>query len=196
VNRFTKMISAVALGFALIGNASAAFDKSSDPGYLGYIGNVESGRYGGVEDIGTDYIWNSSTPGWDENLNDTLGPPIAVPHWYKFTLDNTMVLSDFLELGGDVASLTISFFDSNGASPIGPITSNAPHGYELVGTFWADSSWWMKVEGTLTSTGVLDNYTVQLIASPVPLPPAILLFASAIAGFVVMGLKRKQRQVI
>lgn len=190
MNWLFRLVSAFLLGVSLIGSASAAsFDMSGDPGYLGYLGNVEIGRYGGAEDIGTDYVWNSSTSSWDENTNDSFGSSIAIPHWYNFTLDNERNIGDFLELGSDVSSFTATFYDSSGNEFVS-ITSADPHAYQFTGTFAADASWWMKIEGG--ATGAKNNYTVLLAPTAVPLPPAILLFASALAGFGAMGRKKKQ----
>ncbi len=193
MNGVFKLISAVALSVSLMGSASAAsatFDMSGDPGYLGYLGNVEAGRYGGAEDIGTDYIWNSSTSSWDENTNDALNSFIALPHWYNFTLDHASAIGDFLELGSDVSSFTATFYDSSGNEFVS-ITSTDPHAYQFTGVFAADASWWMKITGV--ASGDKSNYTVLLAPTAVPLPPAILLFGSALAGFGVLGRKKRQR---
>ncbi len=189
VNRFIKMVSAVVLGLFLIGDAFAAFTVPSS-GYLGYLGNVEDGRYSGAEDIGTGYVWDGAV--WVENNQDDLSSSVSTPHWYNFTLDNPMIITGYLELGSNVDSLTISFFDSNDDTPeFSFVTSYAlnPHDYPGIGVFGADT-WWIKIEGA--SGGADDSYTLDLSASPVPLPPAILLFVSALAGFGVMGRKKKQ----
>ncbi len=202
-----RIISALVLGSCLVGTASAAFVLPVAETYVGYIGNLDIGRLdgsGGVNtDIGTDWI---SSPGeqnntFISNANDQLDPmvtpgtPVVTTHWYKFALNNPAQLMDFIELGL-YADLEISFFHDSatyGGAAFETITRNDPHNYQLTSptnqTF-AAGFWWMKIVGTANNNKSL-NYTVRL--SQVPLPPAILLFVSALAGFGVMGRKKKQR---
>ncbi len=197
-----RAISILVLGFSLIGGVSASFTLPGSETYVGYIGNLDVGRLdgsGGVNtDIGTDWI---SSPGVQDNsfisnngqLDMAFGAPVLTTHWYSFALNTPARLMDFIELGVN-ADLEISFFhDSSdfGDAAFTTVTRNDNHNYQMTSpSSFQAGTWWMQLAGTAHSFQGI-NYTVRL--SQVPLPPAILLFGSALAGFGVMGRKRKQR---
>ncbi len=200
VTTLTRIIGAVVLGFCLVGSASAAFtEPTTSDGYLGSMGDIETGAFGGL--IGT-HLLEDGSGSFVPNFNGYLTVHLpfgtrAVPHWYSFEVGSDLNISAFLELGGtDVQSMTISFFDSlddtvNHTLELLAGYTGTQHDYPLIGEF-EEGTWWMKIEGVSTGTEN-DSYTVKLESVPVPLPPAILLFVSALAGFGVMGRKKKQQ---
>ncbi len=206
---FTRIIGAVVLGFGLVGVASAAFTLPGTETYVGYIGNPDIGRLdgsGGVvnPEIGTDWI---SSPG---EQNDTFvsngmdefdpwtsgaGAYVETTHWYKFVLNTAALLEDFVEIG-EQADSVISFFHEDATFGDDPFVKiERPRGrneFQSTSLLLFDAgSWWMKIVGKAYDSDDI-NYTVRLTTQPVPLPPAILLFISALAGFGVMGRKKKQ----
>jgi hypothetical protein len=197
VKTIKSIIGIVVLGLGLAGVAPAAFTVPST-GYLGYLGDVEIGYSGGL--IGTHAVDSGSGFLPNQNAYLTTQAPlndgfrdVAAPHWYKFDVSQTLNIGGFLELGSHVDEITISFYNSLDDAydfQLKAAYTGSRHDYPVIGTFGADT-WWMKVEGI--SGGVDDSYTMKLEASPVPLPPAVLLFGSAIAGFGALG-RRKRRQ--
>ncbi len=200
---FTKIIGVVVLGFGLVGVASA-FTVPVGETYLGYIGNldVQPSQLGGgmIPENGTDWISNSGSSNTDmiDNLNDefdqptALNVPVVTTHWYKFSLDTPAQLQDYIELG-EHADMVISFFHETAPDVLVPfetVVRDDPHNYQLTSLLtFTSGDWWMRLTGTALN-GIRTSYTVRL--SQVPLPPAILLFVSALAGFGVMGRKKKQ----
>lgn len=204
VKSFLKVISILVLGYSLVAAASASFVLPGSETYVGYIGNLDIGRLdgsgGGITDIGTDWI---SSPGEQDDtfishnglLDPAITSPVLTTHWYKFALNTPSQLMDFIELGSD-ASLEISFFndDATYSDPaFETVARSAGHEYQLTSpSLFPSGIWWMKIAGT--TTGFLHlNYKVRLSQAAVPLPPAILLFGSALAGFGVLGHKKRQR---
>ncbi len=195
VKTIKSIVGLVVLGMGLTGTASAAFTVPVT-GYLGYLGDIETGYSSGP--IGTHAVDSGS--GFMPNTNaylTTAAPlndgfrDIAAPHWYKFDVNQTLNVGGFLELGSNVNNITVSFYNS--LDDVADFTLNAAytgsrHDYPVIGTFGADT-WWMKIEGI--SGGVDDSYTMKLEASPVPLPPAVLLFGSAVAGFGALGRRKR-----
>ncbi len=204
---FTRIIGVLVLGFGLVGVASAAFTLPGTETYVGYIGNLDIGRLDGSggtnPEIGTDWI---SSPGEQNNTfvgnsgdqfdpwTSGAGAYVETTHWYKFALNDAALLEDFVEIG-NWADAEISFFHEDatfGDSAFVTVTRNDPHDFQSTSLLLFDAgSWWMKIVGKAYDSDDI-NYTVRLSTQPVPLPPAILLFVSALAGFGVMGRKKKQ----
>jgi hypothetical protein len=205
VKTCVRVFSVFVLVFSLVGVASASFVLPSSETYVGYIGNLDIGRLdgsGGVNTfIGTDWI---SSPDMQDNtfvLNGTsdLDPtytstPVFTTHWYRFALNTPAQLMDFIELGEN-ADLEISFFHDSaiyGDTPFETVIRNDSHNYQMTSSaLFQSGTWWMQIEGKATSFASID-YKVRLVQA-VPLPPAILLFGSALAGFGVLGRKKRQR---
>ncbi len=209
MKNIVRIIGVLVLGFCLVGAVSAAFTLPGTESYLGYIGNIDlplaKNSGGAISTNGTDWISLSGASNTDmvDNTGDQLDPPsLATPvvvttHWYKFALDAPGQLLDFIELGAN-ADLVVSFFHETatfGGPAFETIIRNDPHDFQLTSaSVFDDGFWWMRIVGT-AAFGTDTSYTVRLSKVPVPLPPAILLFGSAIAGFGVMGRKRRQRLV-
>jgi len=196
-----RFLSVLTLGCALVANAMGAPVIPSGESYIGYIGNLDLGRgdNSGPANpaIGTDWIADPD----GQDINFIANTPIVAGngttgHWYKFALNTPSHLMDFVELGDNI-DVVISFFHDNYvAGPAFDSVSRAGgtnHAFQLTSPHQFKSGiWWMQIVATTTSFASI-NYKVRL--SQVPLPPAFLLFGSAIAGFGVMGRKRKQRQI-
>jgi hypothetical protein len=201
-----KITSILILSLVLMGSAFSAPFTSADPDYVGYIGNLDIGRLdgsGGVNsDIGTDWIANPDMQDVDFDPNGAvldvgISTQETTVHLYRFALDSPSMLKDFVELGSGT-SLQIDFFhDSaqNASTPFVSVTRDAgtvSHDFQQTSTEVFDAGiWWMRVTGTTASLidGGDGSYKVSL--SKVPLPPALLLFISALAGFGVIGRKRE-----
>jgi hypothetical protein len=178
--------------------------------FISHIGNVHLGLPAGVRGatdpnwIGSDKLYTdpyglglSSQYSYVDNVVDqfaTNGTPTV--HWYQFTSDILSLHSAFYEWGTDLTSFTISFFlsgdNSDSAiysrtftqSDLASYTNN--HLYENDFANISAGEILMRIEGT--ANGVNSGYKVHL--SAVPLPPAALLFISALAGFGVIGRKK------
>ena len=208
MSNYTKIICALILGICFVGSASAYTLPGSET-YLGYLGNINMGHpdgSGGVNSayIGTDFI---SSPG--EQDNTFLSNPVSsfdplnasdypIPgytsttHWFKFSISLPGLLSDFIELGR-YADATISFFHDSanwGDSPFVTVVRTDDHSFQQTSpSIFASGIWWMRVDGVAYNNTQV-NYTVRLTSQSVPLPPAALLFISALAGFGVIGRKK------
>ncbi len=192
-----NIIGLFILWLGLAGVAPAAFSPPGPPPgagtNVGYMGDVVAGLPYGLGNVGTHRVFDTDGNPMTHSGNRLDPNNTTVTHWYSFTLTSNQDLGYFLELGDNVKTFSFSFFDSSGSEhPLGSVNigSTPPHDYQPLAHFTAGDPWWMKVVGL--AEGELDSYTVKLTASPIPLPPALLLFGSAIAGFGLMGRKKKQ----
>lgn len=216
---FTRIASVLILGLVMVTNASAFYadgsvmrdNSGSEVGsFLGYMGNVNDGlppSLGIIPNwIGT-YVIESprgSANYVDNSGNAEFGLDGNVDvHWYQFSSNQAGNLSAFFEWGSDLSAFTVDFFQGTSeSSHVGKnydASLSDGHLYEDPFTvFPQGSSWWMRVVGRgaakVGDDPVNNGYKVLLYPTAIPLPPAILLFGSAIAGFGVMGRKKKQRQ--
>ncbi len=179
--------------------------------YLGYIGNVQDGvtianpppipptfyqvstRRSQPDGAGSGpYVTNSNAFFTDTGDN---------VHWYDFSLTDPTDLALRFEAGASMAFLDISFFFEADDTLVynerynngDPDANFGGHWNDIFTNFDRAGDWWMRIEGELVTGAESSGYTVTLAA--VPLPPAILLFGSAIVGFGVMGRKKIQRQL-
>ncbi len=193
--------------------SSIAPNDIADGDYLGSIGNVHDGLpaevrgIGNPNWIGSDYIYSN---------NYGLGPSVYISytsndkdsfnsdgsntvHWYQFSSNQESPLNAFYELGTDISSFAISFYIDGGDSDdaiFSKIFSAAElsaasslHLYDYGFTNVPAGDLLIKIEGNADGTTNL-GYKVQLYTTAVPLPPAVVLFISALAGFGVIGRKK------
>ncbi len=180
--------------------------------YDGYIGNVNLGYPGPSPSgmIGTSFLVKStqsdltSVDSYVNNYEDSL-PNASNVHWYRFTSDATSVLDVYYEWDGEVDSFTLELFEYGGSDSalatasfsssylIDPITGHVGHLDDLGFARIDAGDYLVRITGT--SNGQLDGYSVYFDATAVPLPPAALLFVSALAGFGVVG-RGKTRKTI
>ena len=184
-------------GFAYYVSGSSVLNSSDvDSGdYIGYIGNVNVGLSSiGVSGISPDAIttkYISDGSGGYTTFNPVFDG--ATTHWYQFSTSIPDTVVAHFELGTDVTSFTASFFIEGGSDTAIPTTF-------LSGTandFWISFSTTyvgnilMKLD--LDGSGSNQNYDATLYATAVPLPPAALLFISALAGFGVIGRRKSSK---
>jgi hypothetical protein len=169
--------------------------------YDGYLGNIHtSSPPAGINkgSIGTPYLVNpsvtSGSGGYVDN-DEQLFPNV---HWYRFTADYASILEVYYEWEKNVDSFSLDIFEYNGSDT--PLKTKSFSSSELISagghyednapgfTTIAAGEYLIRITGSATSSE-LNTYSVYLGASPVPLPPAALLFISALAGFGVIGRK-------
>jgi hypothetical protein len=94
-----------------------------------------------------------------------------------------------IELGGSVAIFRLDFFigSSEGKPYFGEEYTPPGHITDELGELPASETLFMRVTGTAGIFPFGRGYEVRLDGQPVPIPPAILLFISALAGFGVIG---------
>jgi len=187
VKIFRRLFCVLVLGFSLVGTVSAATQGPNGlfGEYLGNLGSVP------LLSDSVNYISTASPVVYKDSFS---GDNV---HWFQFDFSGPPrhLLAHVESKDIDIE---LSVYDALGVLELGPRIYNPGaginHSYgNPLGVLGADI-WWLKIKGMDTSAD--HSYTAFLSSHPVPLPPAILLFGSAIAGFGVMGLKRKQRQVI
>lgn len=179
--------------------------------YLGNIGNVHDGlpeAVRGVSNpnwIGSDYIYtNVFNYGPTNPLSYTPNPVAGFEsdgttsvHWFLFSSDHIGLLNAFYEWGADIASFSIDFYQNDGSDTSifsKTITSAefaAGHLYHDDFASFPAGEVLMRITGN--ASGDNSGYKVQLYPSAVPLPPAAMLFVSALAGFGVIGRKKGRK---
>ena len=176
--------------------SSAVPGGLADGDYIGDIGNIQSGlpAYLGLGDnsIGTHYI-SDGHGGYEESLYWFTSDNNLTTQWYSFTSSQFGTMSSIFEFGSDVTSFTISFFVEGSDS--GFYTRTFTPSELDIGSFNDDlfasitgGNILVKIEGT--ANGDNSDYIVRLYTAAVPLPPAAILFMSALAGFGVIGRKK------
>lgn len=178
----------------------------------GYIGNVNMGYPGPSPSgrIGTSFLVKSaqsdltSVDSYVNNNEDSL-PNTSNVHWYRFTSETSSILDVYYEWDGGVDSFTLELFEYGGSDSalatasfsssflIDPVSGHIGHFDDLGFAKIAAGDYLVRITGSANSQ--LDGYSVYFDAAAVPLPPAALLFVSALAGFGVVG-RRKPRKTI
>lgn len=170
--------------------------------YDGYLGDLytpfpPAGISKGT--IGTPYLVDdqyeyTGSGGYVNNDDAKFTVGVENVHWYRFTASLASVLDVYYEWGGNVGSFSLELFEYGGSdTPIASafFSSTGPHLDVLSFTSIAAGDYLIKIVGT--ASGSLNNYSVFLGATAVPLPPAALLFISALAGFGVIGRRSKNK---
>jgi hypothetical protein len=213
----TTSVSAYTLNGGVVQDASGG---NVDGDYLGYIGDVNNELptlvrnfpvdVGNPNWIGTDYIYTNQFgfgpthfTSYQSNSSDYFpSDGSTVIHWYSFTVSDDSSLNAFYELGTDITSFTITFYidgdDTNQvvfskefttAELTGGSGDTVVHLYDYGFEDFLNGDYLIKIEGFADGSTNL-GYKVQLFTSAVPLPPAALLFASALAGLGIFGRKK------
>jgi hypothetical protein len=99
----------------------------------------------------------------------------AVNDSYQFTLSHAADLSDSITVN-NISAFTLQLFDP----------SNAP--VSLSSDLAANILYTLKITGTALAGGI---YAGQVNFSAVPVPPALLLFATALVGLGAVGYRRR-----
>ncbi|MCP3670185.1 MAG: hypothetical protein GY814_07080 [Gammaproteobacteria bacterium] len=216
---FARAASILVLGLIMGADALAFYADGSnmkdDSGaivgdYLGYMGSINNG----VQPIPGGSFFPAITsltipaggavylPNGNASFTNTA---VAGVHWYSFTLDTAKDLDLNYEFGDDLEYVNVSFFhDTSEVAAFSqnylnadPSTNFGGHMVDPATDVFSDTgTWWMRIEGkALTgANGSVGTYKVQPATSTVPLPPAILLFVSALAGLGVMGRTKKRQR--
>lgn len=189
------LASADALAYTVDGNVVRDSSNVDSGSYIGDMGNVNIGLSSigltGVspDAITTKYLSDGSVSyvGNDPAFNG------VTTHWYQFSSVIPGTIGANYELGTDVTGFAVSFFLAGGSdTAIHTVPANAAmHFWDFFDRTNADDIL-MRIE--LDGQGPNQNYDVTLYAAAVPLPPAVLLFISALAGFGVIG-RKKSRSV-
>lgn len=172
--------------------------------YYGYIGNIHTlSPPAGISkgSIGTPYLvdpYSQATAFGSGGYVNNFDAVLPNEHWYRFTSDVASILDVYYEWGRDVDGFSLELFEYGGSDTAiaaatflsGDINAHL----DVLGfTSIAAGDYLIRIVGS--ATGSLNTYSVYLGATPVPLPPAVLLFISALAGFGVIG-RRKTRQAV
>lgn len=88
---------------------------------------------------------------------------------------------------GGFGSITLQWLKSDFTAESLPVSGLE---VELVHTFTAAGHYYLNVSG-LTLGGFKATYTALLEASAVPLPPALILFGTALVGMTLLGRRRR-----
>lgn len=164
--------------------------------YFGYIGDVNVG----LPSIGNTTV----TPTWigTHYVSDGAGSYVenypvvtGVADWYLFSASAAGPIAIFAELGTSISAFTISFFVLDESDNY--LYSRTATAAEINIRSFVDAAFnnpitgdiLMKIEGI--AQGSNPSYRVRLIGTPVPVPPAALLFVSALAGFGVIGRRKR-----
>lgn len=178
----------------------------------GDMGNVNIGLPGSPGDkIGTNFLMDAGT--YAVNFDDTLAPDGSTVHWFKFTSSVGGVVSAhyewdegyWMDASSDVV-FAIELFELDGSNTPFSGYAHTFTGAEIAGfttpghldqSIFADipaGDWLIRItgHGNDDGNGANDGYGVTFGAAAVPLPPAVLLFISALAGFGVIGRKKSR----
>jgi hypothetical protein len=171
--------------------------------YVGYIGNVNTGLPvpAGVDPwIGTYLLVTDpnnldQTSSYVQNPSPVFNTGSSQVHWYKFSLGIESELIANYEWNVGITSLTVDFFRESTSDDSVFYTKTFTSAEILSGHFsdtnfaiFEQGEWLMRLTG-VGSPDVASSYRVQLV----PLPPAALLFISALAGFGVIGRKKAHK---
>lgn len=180
--------------------------------YDGYIGNVDQGYPGSSPNhrIGTPFLVKgddlTSVDSYANNSEDRFPVGTNNVHWYRFTSNTTSILDVYYEWDGGVDSFKLELFEYDGSDSaiatatfsssflIDPITGHIGHYDDLNFTNIAAGDYLVRVTGT-SNHEINNGYSVYFETTAVPLPPAALLFISALTGLGVIG-RRKSRKAI
>ncbi len=196
------LVTANASAYAVVGGVVQDGVGTDAGTYIGYMGNVHLGLPADVRgsgnpnwigtdqlyayDYGLDYAYS-----YDSNSLDHFDSDSTVfVHWYRFTSDVAGFLSAFYEWGTNVTSFSLSFYTNgdNTDTPILTKTFSELHLYDNFTDTFPAGDLLVRIEGA--ANGANNGYKVQLYPTAVPIPPAALLFISALAAFGVIGRKK------
>ena len=191
-------------GVVYDGGGAAATGTYTYGAYEGYLGNLNLGLpVPATMDpwIGTHAL--ATAPNDLGNPGTYVANPSAIlpssgsiaVHWYKFSVDVPSLTDARYEWDGGITSFKVDFFLEGGSDTSvihKEFDSNflAGNGHFIDSLFYnfLPGEWLMRIEGQGTLNGA-NGYRVRLV----PLPPAVLLFISALAGFGVIGRKRGRK---
>ena len=180
--------------------------------YEGYIGNVHLGLPTvPTSNIGTSFLVTNpadltNVTNYTVNGDDSFAlDGSTTVHWYKFSTNMAGNLDAFYEWDDGVASFKLEVFSYNGSDTAVStdvfdqtfISTNNGH-FDDIGfvNIPAAGDWLIRIEGNGLDDGKInEGYAVYLAPTAVPLPPAVLLFISALAGFGVIGRKRSSKTI-
>jgi hypothetical protein len=215
VIKLIKIAMALFVGMLVTGNAYAYYVSggvvyhSDDTvatgtytygGNEGYMGNVNLGLPGGA-DIQTRVLATDPTDlvsplNYVVN-NDAVLSDTVTMHWYKFSLDVLSGLGAYYELNTGIQEFEVQYFYESQTGD-GDFFTRVLTSAEIATGFIEDWNFedfpagevLMRITGKGTTNGA-NGYKVRLV----PLPPAVLLFVSALAGFGVIGRKNRRKTV-
>ncbi len=179
--------------------------------FEGYIGNVHLGLPTvPASNIGTPFLVTNpadltNVANYTINGDDRFAlDGSTTVHWYKFTTSMAGSLDAFYEWDNGISSFKLEVFSYGGSDTALStdvfdqtfISTNNGH-FDDLGfvTLPAAGDWLIRIEGNGLDDGLInEGYSVYLAPTTVvPLPPAALLFISALAGFGVIGRKKASK---
>jgi hypothetical protein len=144
-------------------------------------------------DSGAKFVVNLGSPA-PVSFEDTVNFSLAA---VETSLVGSLAdLSNFLGIPTDSLDFSLDLF-----SAVDPLTSLGNF-TDATGTALAFSylnlaagDYFFKIKGDINGSGVFGNaYVYRFEVSEVPLPPALLLFATALGGMAVVGYRRRKAQ--
>lgn len=195
----TKVVATSAmltLGIATSGNASplivnGGFETGDFTGWSA-TGNTQVGSFSGLSHTGNDYAWLGDTSGagsLSQTVNDVAGQAYTLTYFFSSEYDN-------------ISTHTFSA-QWNGATISGSFLTNPDTGSTHTNPNYAEYQFAVLGTGTDTlSFPYLDSYHAFLLddvsldaaSSATPIPAALPLFATGLAGLGMMRLRRKKKK--
>ncbi len=177
MKKLIKITGLLLVGLLVSANVSAATAAYT---YLGDLGDINSGTVvGPFTMITTESLGGASAK--DDGTITYLS--------YTFSASKSNTLTAVYEFGSDLINTFTIYItgDSFSYTEMFNVADGDPVLLDFATIAAGDYSIKINVQG---DGGTNDSYKVQLYATAVPLPPAVLLFASALAGFGVIGRKK------
>lgn len=174
VKKLLTILFSAVVGLVLSANVTAATYTD-----MGDLGDINAGPLTGLgtaiftQDLYTGSVGSS----WEY-------------HSYTFSASQPSEIAALFEFGTDMQQVNIAIFEVGDTNPItlpqDVFTADAFFNYYFS---VAPGDYLIQIDA-LGDGGDNASYKVQLFATPVPLPPAALLFISALAGFGVIGRRK------